>query len=230
MELATKHYKHLIDLFDTHILSKKSIKTGNHYSGQAKEFLWYLEKEKIFKLKKVDEQIMKSYFNYLIQRPKKRGIGCINPRTVNDNLSTLRIFSLRMQDEKIIDRGITIPKNLRIETEEHHDFNLIRQVLSVQELKEVFENCETEIEKALISLAYGSGLRRGSLANLKDTNIDFEEGHVTTLKGKNNKTITVPISDFFLKVLRDYMIKRLHLLSDLNIIEKSFFVTNEGKP
>jgi site-specific recombinase XerD len=230
MELNTTNYKDLLSRFDTHIFSKKSIKSGNHYTGHAKEFLGFLERQGILSLKKVDELTMKSYFNYLIARPKFRGEGPLSPQTVNDNLSTIRMFSLRMQEERLIDRGLSVPKNIKIELDLDNDFALVRQVLTIKELKEVYSHCQNETERALIALAYGSGLRRGSLINLTESNIDFKTGIVTAIKAKNNKTYSVPISDHFLTVLRDYSLYRLILLSEMNMREKSYFIDQKGRP
>jgi integrase/recombinase XerD len=230
MELKTTHYNDLLQKFDTHIVSTKSIKSGNHYTGQAKDFLCFLETNEILNLKKVDEPIMKAYFNHLITRPKQRNSGTLSVSSVNDNLSTLRMFSIRMQQERIIDRGFSVPRNLRIERSPDNDFALVRQVLSIDELTEVYSQCETDTERALIALAYGCGLRRSSLAGLMESSIDFRNGIVTALKAKGNKTYTVSISDHFLKVLRNYSLYRLKLLSELNIREKSYLIDENGKP
>ena len=231
MELKTIHYKDLHKRFETHIVSTKALSNGNHYASYIKEFLFFLEQNEVFNLKKVDESIMKIYFNHLVTRLKKRGDGFLNPRTVNDHLSTLRMFSLRMQEEQIINRGIPVPKNIKIEKDQDNDFSLVRQVLTVEELKEVYNQCQNETERgALIALAYGSGLRRGSLVNLTESNIDFQKGVVTAIKAKGNKTYSVAISDYFLKVLRDYSMYRLQLLSQLNHREKSYLIDEKGKP
>lgn len=230
MELKTTHYKDLNDRFETHIVSTKSLSNGNHYASHARNFLCFLEQKEVFNLRKVDEPLMRAYFNYLVTSPKKRGEGLLKPRTVNDNLSTLRMFSLRMQEERVIDRGIPVPKNIKIDNESENDFALVRQVLTIDELKEVYSHCQNETERALVALAYGSGLRRGSLVKLTETNIDFRKGVVTAIKAKNNKTYTVPISDHFLKVLRDYSMYRLKLLSELNLRRKAYFIDEKGKP
>ncbi len=73
---------------------------------------------------------------------------------------------------------------MKLDTKGDTDFSLVRQVLTIAELKEVYDQCQNEIERALIALAYGSGLRRGSLVNLKESKIDFQTGIVTAVKGK----------------------------------------------
>lgn len=229
MELKTTYYKDLLNRFDRHIISTKSIESGNHYTGQLKEFLCYLEEREIWKLKKVDTPIMKAYFNYLIERPKKRGTGKLSARTVNDHLSTLRMFSIRMQQEDFIAKGIPVPNNIKIENNSENEFALVREILEEDEVKEVFDHCQTPIEKALIALAYGCGLRRKTLVNLEEFQIDFQKGLVTASKTKNNKTRGVPISDFFLKVVRKFSIHRLKVLSTIGERKSNFFINDEGK-
>ena len=229
MEIKTKYFIDLLSKFNVHIVSSKSIITGNHYTAQVKDFLSFLENTNVYNLKKVDDKHTKAYFNYLIQRPKKRNVGVLSTQTVNDNLSTLRLFSLRMQEERIIERGLPIPKNLKIDREHKNDFSLTREILTINEIKEVFNACNNELERSLIALAYGSGIRRNSLVRLSETDINFSNGTVCVRKGKNNKTYTVPISEHFLMVLRKYSISRLEILSKLKLRTKSFLIDAYGK-
>lgn len=230
MELKTKKYKELLARFDRHVISTKSIKTGNHYTNQVKEFLCYLEDRGITSLKKVDATTTKTYFNYLTMRSKHKGEGTLSLRTVNDNLSTLRSFSIRIQQEGIIQKGIPIPKNFRTDNKSKNPFSLVRQILTQDEVKEVFEHAQSPKEKALIALAYGCGLRRSELVNLKESHIDFQKGQVLVMKSKNNKTRQVPISDFFLGVLKEYVTYRLRVLAKVNQRPSSFFVSDKGRP
>lgn len=225
----TSYYKRLLDKFDTHIVSTKSLLRGNHYTAHAKEFFEFLLDREIMSLKKVDAQTTKAYFHYLTQRPKKRGEGTLSDRSVNDHLSTLRMLSKRMQQEDIISRGIPVPVNIKLERDTDNYFLLTREILSTDEVRIVYESCKTDFERALIALAYGCGLRRNALEKLEEFQINYSHGLVTALKAKNNKTREIPISDFFLKVLKDYSVYRLKLLSSLGIREKRFFVNEKGK-
>lgn len=230
MPLQTTHYKEMLQDFDTHIVSTKAIKTGNHYTGQAREFLMYLEQQQVMHLNGATEKVMKNYFNYLIHRPKKRGTGTLNTSSVNDHLSTLRMLSKRMQQEDRLTRGLVVPRNIQIERTDDNPFTLTRQILTTDEVKDVFEACITNLERSLIALAYGCGLRRGVLTELKDLQIDYSKGLVTALKAKNNKTREVPISEFFIKVLRDYSLQRLQILATNNTREQRFFVDGRARP
>lgn len=53
---------------------------------------------------------------------------------------------------------------------------------------------------------------------------------MTITKAKNEKTREVPISDFFLEVLKRYSIKRLEYLADNDKRSRRFFIAKNGKP
>lgn len=229
MKLKTTYYQDILQKFDTHIVSTKSIQSGNHYRNYANDFLLFLEAKDILNLNKVTPQLMKEYFNHLTQRPKKRGTGTLSPNSINDNLSTLRCFSIRMQKENIIQNALAVPNNIKIEQELKYGFTLSREILTVDEVKTVFNACNTSLEKSLIALAYGSGLRRKTLANLHESQINFQQGTVTPTRMKNNKTHEVPISDFFLEVLKEYSMQRLQILASKDLRTKNFFIDTNGK-
>lgn len=229
MKLKTTHYQDILQKFDTHVVSTKSIKCGNHYHTHVKDFLLFLESKDILNLNKVSAPIMREYFNYLTQRPKKHGSGTLSPSSINDNLSTLRCFSIRMQKEKVIQNALAVPNNIKIEQELKYGFALSREILTVDEVKTVFNDCESDLEKSLIALAYGCGLRRGTLETLIETQINFQEGTVTPTRMKNNKTLEVPISDFFLEVLKEYSMQRLQILASKDLRTKHFFIDGSGK-
>lgn len=228
MKLKTTYYIDILKRFDTHIISTKSIKTGNHYTGEVEEFLKFLEENEINSLKKANAQVMKDYYSYLITRPKKRGTGTLSISSINANLSTLRMLSKRMQNDDTISRGLEVPNNIRVERDEDNPFTLIRQILTTDEVLEVFENCKNNLEKALIGLAYGCGLRRSSLANLQEKKINYSSGTVT-VKAKFGQIRTIPISNFFVEVIRIYNRERLQILSSFNSREQRFFIDKNGR-
>lgn len=229
MILQTRYYNRLLKDFDTHIMSTKSIRRGNHYSGQVKSFLIFLEKRNILKLHKINVNVMKAYYKHLIIRPKERGTGTLSPLTVNDNLSSLRLFSFRMQKGNEIQRGLPIPLFVKVENDSENPFTRTRQVLTIEELKEVYNHTSTNLEKCIIALAYGCGLRRLELEKLQDTDVNYQKGTITIIESKNNKTRTVPISNYFVKVLKEYNYERLHTLSETGKRTQYFMINKYGE-
>lgn len=225
MTLKTTYYINIQKDFTTHIRATKSIKSGDHYSAQVEEFLLFLEQQQVKHLEKVTNEIMGEYYHYLSYRPKKRGEGKISQRTLNDNMSTLRMLSKRMLEGRQTTKALPIPANVKIESDDtKSEFSLVREILTTDEVKQVFKSCTTNIEKAIIALAYGCGMRRSELADLLDFQINYSKGIVTVTKAKNNKTRTIPISDFFLNVLREYSIERMKLQKWTKTGDPHFFI------
>lgn len=236
MELKTEYYRNIYALFKVHTESTKSVKRSNPYTGNAKQFFQYLEENGISTLKAVNADVMKSYFNYLVTRPKKRGTGTLSIRTVNDHLSTLWLLSNRLIDgnEGVLSKPLAIPKFIK-ETDDEGDelehslpFKLKRHILTVDEIKQVYNACQTNLERALIALAYGCGMRCGSIESLEERHIDFVQGTIVSESDKFNKTRTIPVSDFFLKVLKDYTHERLDLLLSFGKNESRFLINEKG--
>jgi site-specific recombinase XerD len=229
-ELKSTYYKTLLKRFDTYIIATKSIKTGNYYTGNVRDFFLYLEEREIFSLGGVSEKTMKEYLDFLVTRKKQRGNGLLSTRTINCNLSTLRMFSIRMQKEGVLKRGLPVPENFEEEKNENNCFALTRSVLTTDEIKLIYKATKNNFEKSLIALAYGCGLRRSALVNLQDSDINYAKGILTVRGAKNNKTRQVPVSDFFLIPLRNYNIERLHIMRKANSTQKHFFIDPSSKP
>jgi len=222
--VKTTYYKELLKNFDTFIVATKSIRRGNYYTGNIRDFFLYLEQIKVWDINQVDEPIMRDYFGILATRKKQRGVGTLSESTINCNLSTLRMFSMRMQASGVLKRGMPVPNNFRSPNTNNNLFALKRSILTTRQIKLIYGCCQNNLERSLIALAYGCGLRRTASENLKDMNINFQKGLLTVIQSKNNKTRHVPISDFFLQPLKDYSIERLHILSKQNKSEKRFFI------
>lgn len=230
MSLKTTKYKQLRDDFATHIKATKSIKSGDHYTAHAVEFMEYLEEKGVFNIRKVSEDLMKEYHGYLSTRPNKRTGKPLSVRTVNDNMSSLRMFSIRLQEGGEIERGLPVPKNIKVEQPTNENgLSITRDILDEDEIKAVYEACQTNKEKALIALAYGCGLRRNELQELQEYSINYAKGLLTASVTKNNKTRMISISEFFLKDLRAYSMDRLEILRQTGLRTSNVFLNANGK-
>lgn len=77
-------------------------------------------------------------------------------------------------------------------------------VLSIDEVKKIFDATTNLKHKTLLSLLYSAGLRIGEAINLKITDIDSKRMviHIKGAKGKKDRYTL--LSDLFLNLLRDY--------------------------
>lgn len=81
---------------------------------------------------------------------------------------------------------------------------LLPHVLSKEEVKNILQAHQNVKHRAMLSLIYACGLRRGELLNLKLIDIDSQRGMVRINQGKGAKDRMVPISEKVIGLLREY--------------------------
>ncbi|WP_256437263.1 tyrosine-type recombinase/integrase [Flavobacterium sp. CS20] len=79
-----------------------------------------------------------------------------------------------------------------------------RTVLDQDEIKELYQATETAQERAILSLAYGCGLRVGELVKCNIEDIRLREKILIVPQGKGNKRRVVPMSNGVGKDLANY--------------------------
>jgi site-specific recombinase XerD len=81
---------------------------------------------------------------------------------------------------------------------------ILPHVLPKEEVKLILQAHQNIKHRAMLSLIYACGLRRGELLNLKLIDIDSHRGMVRINQGKGAKDRMVPISEKVLELLREY--------------------------
>jgi integrase/recombinase XerD len=77
-------------------------------------------------------------------------------------------------------------------------------VLSKEEVKKILAVTHNKKHKAMLSLIYACGLRRGELLSLRPADIDSRRGLLVIRLAKGKRDRIVPISDKIVELLRDY--------------------------
>ena len=80
-----------------------------------------------------------------------------------------------------------------------------RESLTEDEIKILYDHAQNKMERAILSLAYGCGLRRTELELLNVEDLNFGKGILVVNRGKGNKVRDVVMSDAVVKDLRDYL-------------------------
>ena len=78
------------------------------------------------------------------------------------------------------------------------------KVLSKEDVAKLLVSTENIKHKAMLSLIYACGLRRGELLNMQIIDIDSKRGVVNIRHAKGDKDRIVPLSDKILVLLREY--------------------------
>jgi tyrosine recombinase XerC len=82
-------------------------------------------------------------------------------------------------------------------------------------------------DRAVLELLYGSGLRVGEVSSLTLDRIDLDEGRVRVM-GKGSKERDVPLSDFAVEAIRDYLRRGRGPLAAEG--SAALFFNRKGKP
>ncbi len=180
-------------------LSNNSIKS---YGYEMKDYIAFLEKEKIDNTKSITKDTITKYLKYCYNRNE-------DSKTVAHKLTTIKNFHNYLEKEdnetnnpsEFIDRPKTtktLPHSLTIEE--------VDKLLDI-ELNTPFDYRN----KAMLELMYGSGLRVSELISLTVYDIDFNND-IIRIKGKGSKERIVPINDVAIYYLKEYLDKRSLLL------------------
>lgn len=123
-------------------------------------------------------------------------------RTITRRLSVLRQFFMFLEREAIIKEPL--PK-----IDAPRGVSFLPSCLSVAEVEQLLEAPQTDKDdeirdKAMLEVMYASGLRVSELLSLSRGQINFEKG-IVTIYGKGNKERRIPIGDFALDYVKDYI-------------------------
>ena len=196
---------------------KLSKNTLESYHRDILQYQEYLEEKKI-NYKEVNNENVLGYLDYLKGLDKKAS-------TISRHLASIRLFYQYLLKNKIVKedptKGIQSPK---IEKK-------APSVLSSQEVSLLLEQPNGEglksiRDKAMLEVAYATGMRVTEIISLNVSDIDIESSLVTC-KNENKQRI-IPLGKLSLSALKEYMtIARPNMIKDDN--ETALFVNVNGK-
>jgi integrase/recombinase XerD len=112
----------------------------------------------------------------------------------NQVVNAIKLFFLTVENRKIELEGIHRPKRAK----------LLPNVLSKEEVKQILSALRNIKHKAILSLVYSCGLRRGEVLRIKLTDVDSKRNLLIIRQAKGRKDRIAPLSDKTLNLLRDY--------------------------
>ncbi len=196
---------------------KLSKNTLESYQRDILQYQEYLEEKKI-DYKEVNNENVLGYLDYLKGLDKKAS-------TISRHLASIRLFYQYLLKNKIVKedptRGIQSPK---IEKK-------APSILSSQEVSLLLEQPNGEglksiRDKAMLEVAYATGMRVTEIISLNVSDIDLDSSLVTC-KNENKQRI-IPLGKLSLSALKEYMtIARPNMIKDDN--ETALFVNVNGK-
>jgi integrase/recombinase XerD len=181
----------------------KTIGYGNGkntmYATNVREFLHFLENKHIHSFNDVVPTTINEYHQYICLRPNTKKEGLLSPSTISQQMLALRLFFDYLLDCKVIEYSpARIPK-----------FRIAgftpRQIVSINEIKQIFKKAKTLQEKAILSCAYGCGLRRNEIHHLNTGDINLKQQTLLVRVAKGGKSRTIPLSNKMSSHLSKYL-------------------------
>ena len=102
------------------------------------------------------------------------------------------------------------------------------KVMTIEEINTILSQDLTKIEKVILELLYGCGLRVSELVNLKINDIDISAKYLQCT-GKGSKERIVPIGSKALKAIKEYEKERDFILQKNRQTSKNLLVKDDGK-
>ena len=167
-----------------------------------------------------------SYYDYISERPSKKDGGILSQKTTHSHMRIIRDLFIMLQRNGVI--TVNPCSTLKFPYPKSSEE---RTVLTQDEIKQLYNASETAQERAILSLAYGCGLRAGELSSCNIEDIRLREKILIVPNGKFNKRRVVPMSVGVVNNLTDYYYNEREALTkgrDYNANENAFMLHSRG--
>jgi len=185
--------KHYLDSLGYQKSTKSMIVNG------VKEYLTFTDYENNLRLTTTAEAI-KTYHKHLQLRPNKRTGGGLSESYINHQVYSLKVFFEWLVTLEQIEFNPMAELSFKSPSKKP------RKILSIAEVKELYKVSETYLERAVLGLYYGCGLRRSEGIDLQISDIHFSKGFLYVESGKFNKRRTIPLSTQVKEDLKNYLV------------------------
>jgi integrase/recombinase XerD len=196
--IYSKEYRQHYDRFMKYVYaigySPASCKT---FRTSISEFLCWLEVKSITAID-VTENVIKNYYDYQQERPAGNG-GVLSESRITLNMYTIKLFFQEMQDNDLI--AIHPMNNLEY-TADHKRTR--ENLLTIDDIKKLYDICETAKQRAMLGIIYGCGLRRNEAEKLDAKDVHFRSSMLYVREGKGGRKRTIPLSKSIVEDLKNY--------------------------
>ncbi|MGD8777961.1 MAG: site-specific tyrosine recombinase XerD [Ignavibacteria bacterium] len=214
MEEFLKEYLAILKLEKN--LSENSIVS---YSNDINKFINFAEDRSVNDWSKISPSLISKYFNL------QREVG-LGSSTAARYLSSLKGFFKYLHKRKYINKN---PAENLFSTKLTRKLPVVLTVEEMFQLLEVPESNERlgARDKALLELAYSSGLRVSEIINLKLSDLLLKD-EVVRILGKGNKYRIVPVGSSAVDAVTNYLQKFRPLLEKRMHSHNYVFLNNRG--
>jgi len=102
------------------------------------------------------------------------------------------------------------------------------KVMSISEIENLLRADLSKVERLIVELLYGAGLRVSELVNLKTNGIDLNANYLRC-SGKGSKERLVPLGGKAKESLNEYFVHRDFLVKKYNLDTKNLLIADSGR-
>lgn len=188
------------------------------------EFLDFLEKSDCDNISRVNETHIKTYLDYLSERPSKTKAGGLSMNYIRKHLQVIKKFARYLAESG--QESFEVRLKLKAEGSKP------KAVLNRAEVAKLYDaTTETVLglrDRAMLALYYGCGLRKNEGVSLNQNDILLEKELVYVRKGKGYKERYVPLTGSNKTDIENYLnYSRPYLLNGRN--ENALLLNVNGK-
>lgn len=175
------------------------------------EFLNFLEKSDCDNISQVNETHIKTYLDYLSERPSRTKAGGLSMNYIRKHLQVIRKFARYLAESN--QESFEVKLKLKGKTTN------IKSILTRKEIEKLYQaTTETVLglrDRAMLALYYGCGLRKNEGLSMNQNDILLEKELVYVRKGKGYKERYVPLTGKNKEDIENYLnYSRPYLLND----------------
>ena len=203
MTVATPAYRRLAEGLQRH---RRALGYGAKgcrlYYLQASELLAFLEAERgVREIERVSASDVEAYYKWLSVRPSHNGAGALTEAAQGSHVRVCRdLFAwLVAAGALAVDPASGAPWSGGREVAGE------RHLLTQGEVAELYRACDSARERALVSLAYGCGLRSAEVEACDVGDVRLRESLLVVRSGKGAQRRAVPLSDGVVRDLEAYI-------------------------
>ena len=193
----------------------------------VRDFFFYLKTRKITNLEAIGPEVLEGYYKYLQKRRNKRRTGGLSDNYISSNFNALRRFSRYLQEsgKPFFEVSVRI----------RPDKETPKIILTCEEVKTLYKACGSDYlgvrDRAILSIYYGSGLRRSEGVSLDVRDILLREKLIFVRTGKGYRERYVPMTGAVRDDLEQYIYQgREHIRSFKGDAKaEAFFLSIQGK-
>lgn len=172
-----------------------------HYL-QAGEFLAWLETQNVFDVTAVTPENIRGFYAHTATRPSVNGSGALSENAIAGIVRVVRdLFAMLVAAGELASDPTSAVRWERSTGGEATE----RQRLTLAEVERLYAAATTTRERAILSLAYGCGLRVGEMVRLNVADVRLRDEFLVVQRGKGGKRRTVPLSEGVAEDLREYL-------------------------